>query len=311
MAQKKIALIGGGQIGSILALLAAQKGLGEVVMLDIPEKVNPAKGKTLDIAEATPLFGKTVNLWGTSDYADLANADVTITTAGIPRKPGMSREDLLNTNLQIITEVAQNLKKYCPAAFHIIVTNPLDSMVYAFMKISGFPKQKVAGMAGVLDSSRARTFIAMELGISPVDVVAPVLGGHGPTMVPLVRLASVGGVPLTEMLSAEKINAIVDRTRNAGTEIVNLFGTGSAYFSPAASAMEMAEAYLTDQKRVLQCAAYLEGEYGIQGYFIGVPVIIGAGGIEKILEIKLTETEKAALMNSFQAVKTAVAETKL
>lgn len=311
MAHKKIALIGGGQIGSILALLAAQKGLGEVVMLDIPEKVNPAKGKTLDITEATPLFGKTANLWGTSDYADLANADVTITTAGIPRKPGMSREDLLNTNLQIITEVAQNLKKYCPEAFHIIVTNPLDSMVYAFMKITGFPKQKVAGMAGVLDSSRARAFIAMELGISPVDVVAPVLGGHGPTMVPLVRLASVGGVPLTEMLSTEKITAIVDRTRNAGTEIVNLFGTGSAYFSPAASAMEMAEAYLTDQKRVLQCAAYLEGEYGIQGYFIGVPVIIGAGGIEKILEIKLTETEKAALMNSFQAVKTAVAETKL
>jgi len=311
MARKKIALIGGGQIGGIMALLAAQKELGDVVMLDIPEKEGVAKGKTLDITEAMPLFGTSISLTGTSDYADLKGADVTITTAGLPRKPGMSREDLLSTNVKIISDVATQLKKHCPNAFHIIVTNPLDSMVYAFMKITNCPKNMVAGMAGVLDTGRFCAFVGMELGISPKDVSAPVLGGHGPTMVPLARLATVGGIPLTELLSAEKIEAIVDRTRKAGTEIVNLLANGSAYFSPAASALEMAEAFLKDQKRVLTCAAYLEGEYGINGYFIGVPVVIGAGGVEKVLQVQLTESEKAALMSSLEAVKKAVAETKL
>lgn len=311
MARKKIALIGGGQIGGIMALLAAQKELGDVVMLDIPDKEGVAKGKTLDITEATPLIGSSVSLSGTSNYADLAGADVTITTAGLPRKPGMSRDDLLSINLKIISDVATNIKKHCPNAFHIIVTNPLDSMVYTFMKVSGLPTNKVCGMAGVLDTGRFRSFVAMELGVSPVDISAPVLGGHGPTMVPLVRLTTVGGIPLTELLPADKIEAITTRTRKAGTEIVNLLGNGSAFFSPAASAISMAESYLKDQKRVLPCAAYLNGEYGINGYYLGVPAIIGAGGVEKVLEIKLTDDESAALKNSLEAVKKAVVETKL
>lgn len=311
MARKKIALIGGGQIGGILALLASQKELGDVVMLDIPEKEGLAKGKTLDITEATPIFDTDCKLSGTSSYEDVKDADVTIITAGVPRRPGMTREDLLDVNLKIITEVANNLKKACPNAFHIVLTNPLDSMVYAFKKITGFPKNMVVGMAGVLDTARFRSFVAMELGVSVEDVSATVLGGHGPTMVPLPRLCTVGGIPLTELLSKERIDAIVQRTREAGTEIVKLLANGSAYFSPAASAITMAEAYLKDKKRVLPCAAYLEGEYGINGYYIGVPVIIGAGGVEKVLEIKLTEEEKAMLMNSLEAVKKAVAATKL
>ncbi len=311
MGRKKIALIGGGQIGGIMALLAAQREIGDVVLLDIPEKENVVKGKMLDLTETNPLFSSSSCLTGTKDYADLAGADVTITTAGLPRKPGMSREDLLNINLQIISEVATNLKKYCPDAFHIVVTNPLDSMVFAFMKVSGLPKHKIAGMAGVLDTARFRSFVGMELNVSPKDVSALVLGGHGPTMVPLARLATVGGIPLSELLPQEKIDAIVYRTREAGTEIVNLLGSGSAYFSPATSAIEMAEAYLKDQKRILTCAAYLNGEYGITGYYIGVPAIIGAGGVEKVLEVKLTDSEKAALNNSLEAVRKAVAETKL
>jgi malate dehydrogenase len=311
MGRKKIALIGGGQIGGIMALLAAQREIGDVVLLDIPEKENVVKGKMLDLTETNPLFSSSSCLTGTKDYADLAGADVTITTAGLPRKPGMSREDLLNINLQIISEVATNLKKYCPDAFHIVVTNPLDSMVFAFMKVSGLPKHKIAGMAGVLDTARFRSFVGMELNVSPKDVSALVLGGHGPTMVPLARLATVGGIPLSELLPQEKIDAIVYRTREAGTEIVNLLGSGSAYFSPATSAIEMAEAYLKDQKRILTCAAYLNGEYGITGYYIGVPAIIGAGGVEKVLEVKLTDSEKAALNNSLEAVRKAIAETKL
>lgn len=311
MARKKIALIGGGQIGGILALLAAQKELGNVVMLEIPEKEGVAKGKTLDITEATPLIGSDCDLTGTSSYDDVAGADVTITTAGLPRKPGMSRDDLLAMNLKIISDVAANLKEKCPDAFHIVVTNPLDSMVYAFKKITGFPKNQVVGMAGVLDTGRFRSFVSMELGVSVEDISAPVLGGHGPAMVPLVRLATVGGIPLTELLSQERIDAIAERTRGAGTEVVGLLGNGSAFFSPAVSAIEMAEAYLKDKKRVLPCAAYLEGEYGITGYYLGVPVVIGAGGVEKVLEVKLTEDEKSALMNSLEKVKKAVAETKL
>jgi malate dehydrogenase len=311
MARRKIALIGGGQIGGIAALLIAQKELGDVVILDIPEKENFVKGKALDIQEMTPIDDSDCNLTATSSYDDVAGADVTIITAGVPRKPGMSREDLLEVNLKIISDVAANLKRVAPDAFHIVLTNPLDSMVYAFKKLTGFPKQKVVGMAGVLDTARFRAFVAMELGVSVEDVAAVVLGGHGPTMVPLPRLCTVGGIPLTELLPKERIDAIVQRTRDAGTEIVKLLGNGSAYFSPAASAVLMAEAYLKDKKRVVPCAAYLEGEYGIHGYYIGVPVIIGAGGVEKVLEVQLTDEERAMLMNSLEAVKKAVAETKL
>ena len=302
MARKKIALIGGGQIGGILALIAAQKELGDIIVLEIPDLVGMAKGKALDIQESTPLGGYDAYVTGTSDYKDVAGADVVIVTAGLPRKPGMTRDDLLDVNVKIITDVARKIKEQCPKAFCIILTNPLDSMVYAFHKVTGFPKNRVVGMAGVLDTSRFRAFVSLETGYSVEDIVAPVLGGHGPTMVPLVRLASVGGIPLNEILSKEKIDAIVTRTQEAGTEIVKLLGTGSAFFSPAAAAIEMAESYLKDKKRVLPCAALLEGEYGYKGYFLGVPVVIGAGGIEKILEVKLTDEEKAMLDNSFKAV---------
>ena len=311
MARKKIALIGGGQIGGILALLVAQKELGDAVVVEIPEREGVAKGKTLDISEATPLLGVDAKLSGTGNFEEIKGSDVVIVTAGVPRKPGMSREDLLDVNIKTMTNVAQNVKKYCPKAFCIIVTNPLDAMVYSFKKITGFPKNQVVGMAGVLDTGRYHSFIAMELGVSVQDIAGTVLGGHGPTMVPLPRLTTVGGIPLTELLPKEKIDAIATRTREAGTEVVKLLGNGSAFFSPAISAIEMAESYLKDKKRVLACAAYLEGEYGVNGYYIGAPVIIGAGGVEKVLEIKLHDDEKAMLMNSLEAVKKAVAETKL
>jgi malate dehydrogenase len=308
MARKKIALIGGGQIGGILALLAASKQLGDVVMLDIPDRENPTKGKMLDIAEAAAVMGFDAKVTGTSNYADTAGADVVIVTAGLPRKPGMTRDDLLDINVKIISDVGNNIKKYAPKAFCIIVTNPLDSMVYAFHKVTGFPKSRVCGMAGVLDTSRFCSFVAMELKVSVEDVAAVVLGGHGPTMVPLTRLCTVGGVPLTELMSKDKIEAIAARTREAGTEIVNLLGNGSAFVSPAASSIAMAESYLFDKRRILPCAALLNGEYGIKDYFIGVPAIIGAKGVEKVVKVKLTKDEQAALQKSLDAVKGAVAD---
>ena len=311
MARRRIGLVGGGQIGGILALLAAQRELGDIIIVDIPDKESFVKGKALDITESTPILGCDARLTGTSNWEEIKDTDVNIITAGLPRRPGMSREDLLDTNVKIITSVAEQIKKHSPRSFNIILTNPLDAMVYAFYKITGFPKQMVVGMAGVLDTSRFRSFVAMELGVSVEDVAATVLGGHGPTMVPLPRLATVGGIPLTELLPKDKIDAIVERTQKAGTEIVKLLANGSAYFSPAASAIAMAEAYLKDKKRVFPCAALCEGEYGINGYFIGVPVIIGAGGVEKVLEVKLTDEEKAMLNNSLEAVKKAVADTKL
>jgi malate dehydrogenase len=311
MARNKIALIGGGQIGGILALQAAKRELGDVVMLDIPDKEGMTKGKTLDIQESIPIEKVDCLLTGTSDYKDIAGADVVIVTAGLPRSPGMTREDLLDTNIKIITDVGTNVKKYAPDAFCIIVTNPLDAMVYSFKKITGFPKERVCGMAGVLDTGRFCSFVAMELGVSMEDVHATVLGGHGPTMVPLPRLCTIGGIPLPELMAQDKIDAIVDRTRQAGTEIVKLLGNGSAFFSPATSAMAMAESYLKDKKRILPCACLLEGEYGINGFYIGVPAVIGSGGIEKVLEVELNDDEKAALANSLEAVKKAVAETKL
>ncbi len=309
--RKKIALIGGGQIGQILAMLAAQKEMGDIVVLDIPELENPAKGKALDLMEMAPHGHYDANITGTSDYKDISGADVAIITAGKPRQAGMTREDLLAVNLQIIETVAKGVKEYAPKAFCLIVTNPLDAIVYAFYKMTGFPKSQVLGMAGTLDTARWRAFIAMELGVSVVDVAGTVLGGHGPDMVPLPRLTTVGGVPLAEIASQEQIDKIVLRTREAGTEIVKLFGKGSAFFSPAWSAIVMAESYLKDKKRVLPACALCEGEYGVNGLFIGVPCLIGAKGLEKIYEIKLTETEQAQLTKTIASVKKTVEETKL
>ncbi len=306
--RKKIALIGGGQIGQILAMLAAQKELADIVILDIPELESPVKGKALDLMEMAPHGNYDAKITGTSDYKDIAGADVVIVTAGLPRKPGMSREDLLATNIKIISNVAKGVKENAPNAFSIIVTNPLDAMVYVYKKVTGFPKNQVCGMAGMLDAGRWRSFIAMELNVSVEDVAGTVLGGHGPTMVPLPRLTTVGGVPLTEIMDAETIERISKRTREAGTEIVKLLGNGSAFFSPAWSAISMAESYLKDKKRVMPIAALCEGEYDINGLFIGVPCVIGAGGVEKIFSIKLAEDEKALLAKTLVAVQKAVDE---
>ena len=311
MARKKIALIGGGQIGGNLALLATQKELGDVVIYDIPQAEGMTKGKSLDIMQLRPHDGYDANLEGTSDPAELSGADVVIITAGIPRKPGMDREDLLEINIKIITDVANNVKKYAPNAFVIVVSNPLDAIVYSFYKVSGFSKNKVIGMAGALDSGRFRAFLAMETGYSAQDVNCMVLGGHGDTMVPITRLATIGGIPAQELISKDRLDAIVERVRFAGGELVKLFGNGSAYYAPAASAIEMAEAYLKDKKRVIPSAALCEGEFGVDGYFIGVPTVIGAGGIEKILEFKLLPEEQEMLNGTLEAVKKTVAETKL
>jgi malate dehydrogenase len=308
--RKKIALIGGGQIGQILAMLAAQKEMGDIVVLDIPDYVNPVKGKALDLMEMAPHGNYDANISGTSDYADIAGSDVCIITAGKPREAGMTREDLLNTNIQIIDSVAKGIKEHAPDAFCIVLTNPLDAMVYCFHKVTGFPKKQVIGMAGTLDTARYRAFLAMELGYSVADISGTVLGGHGPTMVPLPRLTTIGGVPLTEIATQEQIDAVVDRTRKAGTEIVQLFGKGSAFFSPAWSAIVIAESYLKDKRRVLPGAALCEGEYGVNGLFIGVPCLISAKGVEKILEIKLTEEENAMLQTTLEAVQKTVDECK-
>ncbi len=311
MARKKIALIGGGQIGGNLALIAAQKELGDVVILDIPKAEGMTKGKALDIMQLRPHDGYDVNLSGTSDYEDIAGADVVIITAGIPRKPGMDREDLLSINIKIISDVAENVKKYAPDAFVIVVSNPLDAIVYSFYKVSGFAKNKVIGMAGALDTGRFRTFLSMETGYSVQDIHCMVLGGHGDTMVPIIRTANVAGIPITELVPKDRLEAIVKRTRVAGGEIVKLFGNGSAYYAPAQCAMEMAEAYILDKKRVIPSAALCEGEYGIDGHFIGVPALIGSGGVEKVIEFELTPDEKAALENTYEHVKETVAETGL
>lgn len=302
--RKKIALIGAGNIGGVLAEQLAVRELGDVVLFDVVEGL--PQGKCLDILEGLPVVNAHSHLIGTNNYKDIEESDVVIITAGLARKPGMSRDDLLNKNLSIMKDVASNVKEHAPKAFAIVISNPLDAMVYAFQKISAFPKNKVCGMAGVLDSARFRAFVAMELKVSAQDVVAVVLGGHGDTMVPLPRFCSVGGVPLTDLLSKEAIAKIVERTKNAGAEVVNLLKTGSAFVSPALAAISMAESYLKDQKRVLPCAAYLNGEYGISGYYIGVPAVIGDGGVEKILELKLNDEEKKLLQDSFQAVRTLV-----
>ena len=311
MSQPKISLIGGGQIGGNLALIAAQKELGDITIFDIPKAEGMVKGKALDLMQLRPHDGYDSNISGTSNWNDLKNTDVFIITAGIPRKPGMNREDLLEINLGIMKDVAKNIKEQAPNSFVIVISNPLDAMVYTFYKVSGFSKNKVVGMAGALDSARFRTFLAMETCCSVQDITCMVLGGHGDTMVPITRLATIGGVPLEELIPSDRLDEIVERTRFAGGEIVKLFGNGSAYYAPAQSAIEMAESYLKDKKRVIPCASLCEGEFGINGYFIGVPSVIGSGGVEKILEFDLKDEEKAALDNTLEAVKNTVKETGL
>ncbi|MFO7309133.1 MAG: malate dehydrogenase [Pseudomonadota bacterium] len=305
MARKKIALIGAGQIGGTLAHLVGLKELGDVVLFDIAEGI--PQGKGLDLAESSPVDGFDAAYKGTQSYADIEGADVIIVTAGVPRKPGMSRDDLLGINLKVMEAVGQGIKQYAPNAFVICITNPLDAMVWALQKASGLPKNKIVGMAGVLDSARFRYFLAEEFKVSVEDVTAFVLGGHGDDMVPLVRYSTVAGIPLPDLVkmgwtTQEKVDAIVERTRKGGGEIVNLLKTGSAFYAPAASAIAMAESYLKDKKRVLPCAAYLNGEYGVKDMFVGVPIVIGAGGVERIVEIELNDAEKAMFQKSVASV---------
>jgi malate dehydrogenase len=311
MSRKTIALIGGGQIGGNLALLAAQKELGDIIIFDIPKAEGMVKVKALDLMQLRPHDGYDANITGTSNWKNVKDADVFIITAGIPRKPGMDREDLLGINLGIMKDVAQNIKEQAPRSFVIVISNPLDAMVYAFHKVSGFPKNQVVGMAGALDSTRFRTFIAMETGYSVQDVTCMVLGGHGDTMVPITRLATIGGVPVADLIPAERLSEIEERTRFAGSEIVKLFGNGSAYYAPAQSAIEMAESYIKDKKRVIPCASLCQGEFGVDGYFIGVPTVIGSGGVERILEFELQDHEKEALHDTLAAVQKIVSETGL
>src|SRR5262245_9434920 len=298
----KFALIGAGNIGGELAALVAREELGDVVLFDIPEKEGLAKGKALDLEQNGSILGYDARILGTANWDDCAGADVVIVTAGVPRKPGMSRDDLLSINLKIIRGVAAQVKEKCKDAFVIVISNPLDAMVYEMKKISGLPKERVVGMAGVLDSARMQLFRARELGVSVKDVRAMVLGGHGDTMVPATSYCTVNGVPLKSLIAKDKLDAIVARTAGGGGEIVKLMGT-SAYYAPASAAIAMAEAYLKDQKRLLPAAALCQGEYGYRDLYIGVPVVIGAGGVEKIVEIELTEGEKAALDRSAAAVR--------
>ncbi|MCW5744973.1 MAG: malate dehydrogenase [Alphaproteobacteria bacterium] len=315
MARRKIALVGAGQIGGTLALLAGQKELGDVVLLDIPDFEGVAKGKALDIAELTPVAKFDAGYSGTSSYADIKGADVVIVTAGVPRKPGMSRDDLIGINAKVINAVGKGIKENAPDAFVIVITNPLDAMVGLMHEVTGLPASRVVGMAGVLDSARFRFFLAEEFKVSVEDVTAFVLGGHGDTMVPLVRYSTVAGIPLPDMVkmgwtTQERLDKIVQRTRDGGGEIVALLKTGSAFYAPAASAIAMAESYLKDKKRLLPCAALLTGQYGINGLYIGVPVIIGAGGVERIVEVAMNGEEKAMFDKSVAAVRSLVDATK-
>ena len=305
MSRPKIALIGAGQIGGTLAHLAAMKELGDIILFDIAD--GTPQGKALDIAEAGPVEGFDASLKGTTDYADIAGADVCIVTAGVPRKPGMSRDDLLGINLKVMKAVGEGIKANAPNAFVICITNPLDAMVWALREYSGLPHNMVCGMAGVLDSARFRHFLSLEFDVSMKDVTAFVLGGHGDTMVPLVRYSTVAGIPLPDLVdmgwtTQEKLDAVVQRTRDGGAEIVGLLGTGSAFYAPATSAIEMAVAYLKDQKRLLPCAAFVDGALGLKGMYVGVPTVIGAGGIERIVDIKMSKDEQAMFDKSVDAV---------
>lgn len=309
MKRPKIALIGGGNIGGVLAEQIACRELGDVVLFDVVEGM--PQGKALDIAEGAPLLGADSELRGANDYAEIAGANLAIVTAGLARKPGMSRDDLLEKNLAIMKQVAAGVRDHAPQAQVIVLSNPLDAMVYTFKQVSGFPKNRVVGMAGVLDSARFRSFVAWELGVSVQDVSALVLGGHGDTMVPLVRCCTVAGIPLRELLPPAKIQAIVERTKGAGGEVVALLKTGSAFVSPALAAIEMAEAILRDKKRVLACAALLEGEYGVNGLYVGVPCVLGAGGVERIIEVALDSEERALFDASVEHVRSLVSSISL
>src|SRR6187455_535092 len=309
MARAKIALIGAGQIGGTLALLAGLKELGDVVLFDIVEGV--PQGKALDIVEGSPIEGYDAAMIGANDYSAIKGADVVIVTAGIPRKPGMSRDDLLEINLKVMEQVGAGIRKYAPKAFVICITNPLDAMVWALQKFSGLPPSMVVGMAGVLDSSRFRYFLAQEFNVSVEDVTAFVLGGHGDTMVPLARYSAVAGIPLPDLvkmgwITEKRLDAVVQRTRDGGAEIVGLLKTGSAFYAPAASAIAMAESYLKDKKRVLPCAAFLKGEYGVKNMYVGVPVVIGEKGVERVVEIELSGAEKESFNKSAASVQTLV-----
>lgn len=301
--RKKISVIGSGFTGATAAFLLAQKELGDVVLVDIPQMENPAKGKALDMAEAGPVQGFDARVIGTASYEDTKDSDLVIITAGIARKPGMSRDDLVQTNQNVMKAVTAEIVKYSPDTTILVLTNPVDAMTYTVYKASGLPKERVIGQSGVLDSARFRTFVAEELDVSVKDVTGFVLGGHGDDMVPLVRYSYAGGIPLETLIDKERLNEIVARTRKGGAEIVNLLGNGSAYYAPAASLMEMAEAIIKDQRRILPSIAYLEGEYGLDGIYLGVPTILGAGGIEKIIEIDLNEEERALLNKSAESVK--------
>ncbi len=313
MARPKIALIGAGQIGGTLAHLAAIKELGDIILFDIAE--GTPQGKALDIAQSGPSEGFDAVMKGANSYAEIAGADVCIVTAGVPRKPGMSRDDLLGINLKVMKAVGEGLREHAPNAFVICITNPLDAMVWALREFSGLPHHMVVGMAGVLDSARFRHFLSLEFNVSMRDVTAFVLGGHGDTMVPLVRYSTVGGIPLPDLVAMgwttqDKLDAIVQRTRDGGAEIVGLLKTGSAFYAPATSAIEMAEAFLKDQKRLLPCAAHVTGAYGLNGFYVGVPTVIGAGGIERVVEIKMNVDEQAMFDKSVDAVKGLVAACK-
>jgi malate dehydrogenase len=308
-ARKKIALIGAGNIGGELAALAARKELGDVWLFDIPEKLGVAQGKALDLEQNGAVLGYDAGIKGTASWDDIAGSDVVIITAGVPRKPGMSRDDLLTINLKIIRGVAENLKAKCPNAFVIVVSNPLDAMVYELKKVTGFPRERVVGMAGVLDSGRFQLFLAREAGVSVKDVRAMVLGGHGDTMVPVLSYCTINGVPVKQLIPGDKLQAIADRTRNGGGEIVKLMGT-SAFYAPASAAIQMAEAYLRDEKRLLPAAAFLDGEYGYKDLYMGVPVVIGGKGIEKIVSIELSAEEKGMLDKSAAAVRELIEASK-
>ena len=309
MARSRIALVGGGQIGGTLAHLAGIRELGEIIIFDVVDGM--PQGKALDLSQSAPVEGFSAKFRGVNEYAEIKDADVVIVTAGVPRKPGMSRDDLIEINLKVMEQVGAGLRKYAPEAFVICVTNPLDAMVWALQKTSGLPRNKVVGMAGVLDAARFRFFLSEEFDVSPQDVTALVLGGHGDTMVPLVRYSTVAGIPLTDLvrmrwITQKRLDEIVQRTRDGGAEIVGLLKTGSAYYAPAAAALEMAESYLKNKKRVLPCAAYLNGEYGVKGLYAGVPVVISAKGVERVVEIELTSAEQDMFNHSVESVKTLV-----
>lgn len=301
--RKKFAVIGAGFTGATTAFLLAQKEMGDVVLVDIPEQTNPTKGKALDMLESGPVLKFNGNVTGTSDYADIKDADMVIITAGMPRKPGMSRDDLVNTNAKIMMEVSRKIAKYAPDSYILVLSNPVDAMTYTCFKTTGFPKNRVIGQSGVLDTARFNTFIAQELNVAVEDVTGFVLGGHGDSMVPLIRYSNVAGIPVSQLLPEEKIAAIVERTRKGGGEIVNLLGNGSAYYAPAASLVEMVEAIVYDKRKILPSIAYLEGEYGYKDIYLGVPTILGARGIESVIELPLTAEEKQQLDRSAEDVR--------